>query len=77
VLLFGPLRVSAGRDRLVVSLPDPPTVTELWHRAQAELPELGEPPESVRPAVNESFASWETVLSGGDRVAFLPPMSGG
>lgn len=33
--------------------------------------------ESLRLAVNGSFAPWHHVLANGDEVAFLPPVSGG
>ena len=33
--------------------------------------------ESLRLAVNGSFAPWNHVLTDGDEVAFLPPVSGG
>jgi molybdopterin converting factor small subunit len=31
----------------------------------------------LRAAVNDEFAAWDLPLGEGDRVAFLPPMSGG
>ncbi len=34
-------------------------------------------PDSIRPVINDAFVDWDTVLSEGDRVAFLPPSSGG
>lgn len=34
-------------------------------------------PESVRLAVNDEFAAWDTTLEEGDTVGFLPPVSGG
>ena len=33
--------------------------------------------ESVQVAVNDEFASWDVALRPGDRIAFLPPASGG
>ena len=30
-----------------------------------------------RVAVNDEFVSWDRLLEEGDRIAFLPPMSGG
>ncbi|MDQ0218567.1 molybdopterin converting factor subunit 1 [Peribacillus cavernae] len=33
--------------------------------------------ESVMTAVNEEFADDETILSEGDTIAFIPPVSGG
>lgn len=38
---------------------------------------LGLTMRDVRVAVNEEFAPWDRPLENGDRIAFLPPMSGG
>jgi molybdopterin converting factor subunit 1 len=35
------------------------------------------PKDSLRVAINESFASWDSPLQDGDTVAFLPPVAGG
>lgn len=32
---------------------------------------------SVKVAINNEFAAWETPLKGGENIAFLPPMAGG
>ncbi len=42
----------------------------------AEL-ELGVSISGMRAAVNDEFVPWDHPLSDGDRVALLPPMSGG
>ncbi len=34
-------------------------------------------PSGVRVAINQAFAAADTPLSGGDELAFLPPISGG
>jgi len=33
--------------------------------------------DSVHVAVNDAYASWDAVLNPGDRVVFIPPVSGG
>jgi len=35
------------------------------------------PPKGIRAAVNDAFVSWDRPLADGDRIAFMPPMSGG
>jgi molybdopterin synthase sulfur carrier subunit len=35
------------------------------------------PRESVHLAVNDEYAAWDRPLGTGDRVAFVPPVSGG
>jgi len=31
----------------------------------------------IKPVINDEFVPWHQALAEGDRVAFLPPMSGG
>ena len=38
---------------------------------------LGLAVSDLRAAVNDEFAPWDHPLKDGDRIAFLPPMSGG
>ena len=38
---------------------------------------LGLATEDFRVAVNDEFVSWDHPLQDGDRIALLPPMSGG
>lgn len=38
---------------------------------------LGMAMRDLRAVVNDEFASWDQPLNHGDRIAFLPPMSGG
>lgn len=38
---------------------------------------LGLAVSDLRAAVNDEFAAWDHPLKNGDRIAFLPPMSGG
>lgn len=35
------------------------------------------PPSRLRVAINTAFASWNSPLSSGDHVVFIPPVSGG
>ena len=39
--------------------------------------QLGLAMTDFRVAVNDEFVSWEHLLADGDRIALLPPMSGG
>jgi sulfur-carrier protein len=52
------------------------TARELY-RTLAEQHPLGMPCQDLRAAVNDEMVSWDHPLADGDRVAFLPPMSGG
>ena len=35
------------------------------------------PTAALRAVVNEEFADWDTPISDGDRVVFIPPVAGG
>ena len=49
---------------------------ELYTELDAEH-RLGLSANDLRAAVNDEFAAWSHPLNDGDRIAFLPPMSGG
>ena len=33
--------------------------------------------DSLKVSINDTFSSWQTELKTGDRIAFIPPVSGG
>jgi molybdopterin synthase catalytic subunit len=72
VRLFAALRERAGSGTLDVELPDGARVGDVW-RALA----LGDEPRGILFAVNKAYAERDTVLSTGDEVALIPPVSGG
>lgn len=73
-LLFAQFRQEAGRDRLELDLPDSATVRTVAERLERELDlDL----RGALCAVDEQYSDPGHVLSGGERVAFLPPVSGG
>ncbi len=53
------------------------TIKELKEYLKERYPELSEIIESVRFAVNEEYVDDEYKLSDNDRVAVIPPVSGG
>ena len=76
-LLFARLREQAGADRFELELPAGATVADAYADLRLRHPALEPRKEIVRPAVNQEFASWDSPLSEGDEVAFIPPVSGG
>lgn len=75
VLYFASLRDAAGADAEQVDSAQADAralYAELRARHGFSLPS-----ERLRVAVNGEFAAWDRVLSDGDEVAFLPPVSGG
>jgi molybdopterin synthase catalytic subunit len=72
VRLFAVLRERAGRDMLELELPDGATVAD----ALAALSEVTAGVECVM-AVNRDYADPSVVLTPGDELALIPPVSGG
>jgi molybdopterin converting factor subunit 1 len=77
VLFFGMLKDIAGRSEEQVELPPGARLSGLFDRYAGEFPKLRELAGSIVMARNHEFSSLSTVLSEGDEVAFLPPVSGG
>ncbi|WP_369795443.1 MoaD/ThiS family protein [Synechococcus sp. GFB01] len=50
------------------------TPATIWSQLQLEPPD---PSATIRVAINQRFAAWDSPLAGGDELAFLPPISGG
>ena len=76
VLSFGSLREMLAPE-LQVELSTPATAGDLWRSLREQYPGLAAYEGSVAIAVNESFATLSTTLKPGDRIALLPPVSGG
>lgn len=72
VRLFASLRERAGRDELVLDLPEGARVAD----ALAAVQHLA-PGTSLVLAVNREYASEDVVLHAGDELAVVPPVSGG
>jgi molybdopterin synthase catalytic subunit len=70
--LFAALRERAGAGAVDVALPDGARVGDVWGALA-----LGDEPPGILFAVNKSYAERDAVLSAGDEVALIPPVSGG
>ena len=77
VRLFARLREQAGTDTETVELPRESTVADVYAALRQRHPDLEQNRDAVRPALNEEFADWDDVVSQGDEVTFIPPVSGG
>jgi molybdopterin synthase catalytic subunit len=79
VRLFAVLRERAGRDSLEVELAAGATVADALRALGAASEPLAAALEAmpVVMAVNRSYADEEAVLSEGDELALIPPVSGG
>jgi len=76
-LLFGQAREWVGSSSLDLVLEEPATVESAFAILTAQQPRLAEMQRSLLFAVNEEYASLSHPLSEGDRLAVLPPVSGG
>jgi molybdopterin synthase sulfur carrier subunit len=74
VLLFAALRERAGWQERRLTPGSGATPATIWGQLQLE---PADPPAAIRVAINQRFAAWDAPLTGGDELAFLPPISGG
>ncbi len=72
VRLFAALRERAGTGERAVELADDARVEDVW-----EALDLGDEPAGLLYAVNREYAERDRLLSNGDEVALIPPVSGG
>jgi MoaE-MoaD fusion protein len=76
VRLFAGLKERAGAPSVDVELPDGATVADLL-AALRDTPVGPIPDRSAIVAVNREYADGDVVISAGDEVALIPPVSGG
>jgi molybdopterin converting factor subunit 1 len=77
VRLFARAKDLAGADTVRVELTAPATVGDLRRRLAAEHPRLEFLLAHSAFAVDDEFAAPSLVLSAGQEIALLPPVSGG
>ncbi len=74
--LFAIYRDLFDQSEFTIDVSDGTTVASLFQQVVGEKAEAGLR-RATMFAVNESYATSDTVLTNGDRVAFIPPVSGG
>ena len=72
VRLFAGLRELAGTRVIELDLPADAVAADVWPAL-----DLGEEPVGLLVAINKSYAERGAVLTDGDEVALIPPVSGG
>ena len=77
VLLFAAAKVRAGSPTTVVELAEPATVADLKSALVRSCPALAPMMDSVRVAVNSTYAEDDDPIPPGAEVAVIPPVSGG
>jgi molybdopterin converting factor subunit 1 len=77
LLLFAVLRDIAGTDERELALADGTTARDVWRSLRSEYAKLADYTQPPMVAINETYATPETVLRDGDELAFIPPVAGG
>ncbi len=77
VRLFASLREATGQEELDLGLPPQATVEDAFRRLAGEHPALAAKRANLAASVNRRYAPFETPLSDGDELVFIPPVSGG
>ena len=77
LLLFAVLRDIVGAAEQPLRLPDGTRAGEVWQQLRSSHAQLRDYESPPLTAINETYATAETVLKDGDRLAFIPPVSGG
>ena len=74
LLFFGPLRDVVGAKQIHLEI-ESPIVSDVVANLQRQYPRLEN--SRLLVAVNEEYATGETVLNDGDEIAVFTPVSGG
>jgi MoaE-MoaD fusion protein len=77
VKLFAGARELAGRSEIDVELPPRADVAELRTALAASAPQLAPLAQRSMISVNSEYANDASLVSEGDEVALIPPVSGG
>lgn len=77
VLYFQSIQKIAGRSEEAIDLGSGSSIEDLLSLLAERYPDLGPALSSLMLAVNEDHALRTTILNEGDRVAVMPPFSGG
>lgn len=79
VRFFAMLKTKAGKEEVVLTVPENVSLDKVKNMLKAEFPAIAEliDRKNILFSVNQEFALQDTILKDGDEVALLPPFSGG
>ena len=77
VRLFASLREAVGQGEVELDLPPRATAEDAWALLARDHPLLTDRRPRLTAAVNRRYAPFDTALSDGDELVFVPPVSGG
>lgn len=73
ILYFASLREQIGRASDTLELNEPMSALDAWKQATGK----DELSDALLIAINQEYASSDTILKDGDELAFFPPVTGG
>lgn len=77
LLFFAVLRDIAGTDSRELALAEGTTARDVWQSLRDQYAKLTDYTQPPMIAINETYATPETILRDGDELAFIPPVAGG
>jgi molybdopterin converting factor subunit 1 len=77
VLFFGRIRELCGLSEESIQTAEGATLEEVFTSYALRFPKLSGFHSSLVASRNQEFAAWDTKVTEGDEIAFLPPVSGG
>jgi molybdopterin converting factor subunit 1 len=77
VRLFARLRDIAGAPELAREVVPGATIGSVWRDLTREFPQFAPYERSISSAINADYARMDRMVSDGDEIAFMPPVSGG
>ena len=77
MLLFARPREIAGAGRFELEVEEGATAATVFDQLCRDHPGLERTRDRLRVAVDQGYAAWETPVSAGAELAFIPPTAGG
>jgi molybdopterin synthase catalytic subunit len=77
VRLFAILRERSGVSQVLLELPDRATVDQASEALRRKYPAIADHLKRVVFAVNQNYTDRGAILTDGDELALIPPVSGG
>jgi len=77
LLYFAVLRDITGKSEAEVSLREGARAGDVWQSMRRDYRQLAGYEQPPMIAINETYATPDTLLHDGDELAFIPPVAGG
>jgi molybdopterin converting factor subunit 1 len=77
ILFFAAIREQVGRESLELDAAHIKTVRDAWNHLQEGTPQLANFGPGLLFAINQEYATPDSLLNDGDELAIFPPVSGG